>query len=80
MDNPFNSALGASGVVGGSPCFGCESRNIGCHDGCPKFLQWRARLDEARKEMKKYMIAEDYERTQRGLRELRRYVYHDDAR
>ena len=37
-----------------SPCKGCEQRNVGCHDHCEKYKEWRSGLDELNKARKKY--------------------------
>ena len=28
-----------------SPCMGCTERHLACHDGCPKYKEWKACFD-----------------------------------
>lgn len=32
-----------------SPCKDCEDRDLTCHDDCPKFKRYRAKIDKANK-------------------------------
>lgn len=45
-------------------CKGCTERQLGCHDRCPHYAEYRSRLDAA-KEAKKIDEASKYYATQR---------------
>ena len=33
-----------------APCMGCERRAVGCHSGCADYLDYKARLRNAKRE------------------------------
>lgn len=37
----------------GSPCKNCQKRQIGCHDRCPEYLEYKRLNDEKRTKMQK---------------------------
>lgn len=34
---------------GVAPCKDCPLRNVGCHEGCPKYASWRKEYEESHK-------------------------------
>lgn len=41
-----------------TPCKGCEDRVVGCHSVCDKYITWKAKRDEIKKEMTKIAMHE----------------------
>lgn len=39
------------------PCYGCESRKVGCHAVCPSYTTWRAEQNKHLEEKHKAMEA-----------------------
>ncbi len=51
-------------VRGENPCKHCDDREVGCHAGCDKYLNWRNEYQEAKQELNKarseYDIVDDF--------------------
>lgn len=42
------------------PCQGCESRSVGCHSKCEKYIEYRTKLDEKKAVVSK-QLSEEYD-------------------
>lgn len=50
--SPSSHPFRNSGVKG--PCKGCDKRRPACHDSCPLYAEYRARVDAAREREHQY--------------------------
>ena len=48
-----------------SPCLGCESRSLGCHSICDKYLSFKQSISKSRQEYNERFSKDEYFRERR---------------
>lgn len=45
-----------------APCMKCQTRNVGCHKLCEKYIVWKKKQSEEKEKQSKEKLLNDYEK------------------